>query len=267
MNLFQALLLALWAGYCSYYDQGPQMLRRPLLIGPIAGIILGDVTSGLIVSATLELMWMGLGNMAGYKTPDMIIGTIVGITVSIQTGTGTSPEGIAAGVAAATTVAVLAQQLLLVFEFIKQTFAPWADRLALTGNFNSILQINVMAILFQMAVRAIPTFIVVYFSNGVVDQVLKMIPTNILSGLSVASGLLPAIGLSILMTMMMKGFFWPFLLFGFALATYLELNILSITLISLAFAMIYSLIMEVKDRQNEMPKVINYNDEEGEYDL
>ena len=69
------------------------------------------------------------------------------------------------------------------------------------------------------------------------------------------------------MTMMMKGFFWPFLLFGFALATYLELNILSITLISLAFAMIYSLIMEVKDRQNEMPKVINYNDEEGEYDL
>lgn len=124
-----------------------------------------------------------------------------------------------------------------------------------------------MAILFQMAVRAIPTFIVVYFSNGVVDQVLKMIPTNILSGLSVASGLLPAIGLSILMTMMMKGFFWPFLLFGFALATYLELNILSITLISLAFAMIYSLIMEVKDRQNEMPKVINYNDEEGEYDL
>ena len=247
MNLFQALLLALWAGYCSYDDQGPQMLRRPLLIGPIAGIILGDVTSGLIVSATLELMWMGLGNMAGYKTPDMIIGTIVGITVSIQTGTGTSPEGIAAGVAAATTVAVLAQQLLLVFEFIKQTFAPWADRLALTGNFNSILQINVMAILFQMAV--------------------KMIPTNILSGLSVASGLLPAIGLSILMTMMMKGFFWPFLLFGFALATYLELNILSITLISLAFAMIYSLIMEVKDRQNEMPKVINYNDEEGEYDL
>ena len=35
MNLFQALLLALWAGYCSYDDQGPQMLRRPLLIGPI----------------------------------------------------------------------------------------------------------------------------------------------------------------------------------------------------------------------------------------
>lgn len=268
MSLLQALLLALWAGFCSYDDQGPQMFRRPLLVGPIAGIILGDITSGLIVSATLELMWMGLGNMAGYKTPDMIIGTIVGITVSIQTGTGTSPEGIAAGVAAATTVAVLAQQLLLVFDFIRQAFAPWADRLALTGNFNSILKINAVAVLLQAAVRAVPTFLVVYFSNGVVEQLLKVIPTNILSGLSVASGLLPAIGLSILMTMMMKGFFWPFLLLGFALATYLELNILSITLISLAFAMIYSLIMEVKDRQNDMPKAVNQiDDEEGEYDL
>jgi PTS system mannose-specific IIC component len=77
MAVWQALLIAVWAGYCSFDDQGPQMLRRPLLVGPIVGIILGDVKTGLIISATLELMWMGLGNMAGYKTPDMIIGTIV----------------------------------------------------------------------------------------------------------------------------------------------------------------------------------------------
>lgn len=67
MSLFQSLLIALWAGYCSYDDQGPQMLRRPLLVGPLVGLILGDLTTALIVSATLELMWMGLGNMAGYQ--------------------------------------------------------------------------------------------------------------------------------------------------------------------------------------------------------
>ena len=268
MSLIQALLIALWAGFCSYDDQGPQMFRRPLLVGPIVGVILGDIKSGLIVSATLELMWMGLGNMAGYKTPDMIIGTIIGVVVSIQSGTGTSPEGIAAGVAAATTVAVLVQQLLLIFDFIKQSFAPWADRLALTGDFNSILKINVVAILFQFAVRAIPTFIVVYFSEGVVDQVLKVIPSNILTGLSTASGILPAIGLSILMTMMMKGQFWPFLLFGFVLSTYLKLDILAVTLVSLAFAILYSILMEIKDKQNEMPVAHAADaDEEGAFDL
>lgn len=75
--LMQSLLLALWAGYCSFDDQGPQMLRRPLLVGPMVGIIMGDVETALVISGTLELMWMGLGNMAGYQTPDMIIGTIV----------------------------------------------------------------------------------------------------------------------------------------------------------------------------------------------
>lgn len=64
MAVWQALLIAVWAGYCSFDDQGPQMLRRPLLVGPLVGIILGDVKTGLVISATLELMWMGLGNMA-----------------------------------------------------------------------------------------------------------------------------------------------------------------------------------------------------------
>lgn len=60
MSLTTVLLISLWAGYCSYDDQGPQMLRRPLLVAPVVGIILGDLSNSLIIGATLELMWMGL---------------------------------------------------------------------------------------------------------------------------------------------------------------------------------------------------------------
>ncbi|OCN04888.1 hypothetical protein A4S06_09890 [Erysipelotrichaceae bacterium MTC7] len=270
MSLLQAILLALWAGFCSFDDQGPQMFRRPLLIGPIAGLILGDLQSALIMSATLELMWMGLGNMAGYVTPDMIIGTIVGVVVTVQTGEGTSDASIAAGVAAATTVAVLVQQLMVIFNnLVKQLFAPWADRLALSGNFDSIMKINIVASLAQFAIRAVPTFLVVYFSTSIVDSALNAIPTNVLNGLSVASGILPAVGLSILMTMMMKGIFWPFLISGFVLATYMGQSVLSVTLFSLFIAIIYDMIMEIKAKQDEMPKVSTVAGvvEEEEYDL
>lgn len=268
MSIIQALLIAAWAGYCSFDDQGPQMLRRPLLIGPIVGIILGDFTAGLIISATLELTWMGLGNMAGYTTPDMIIGTIVGVTVAIQTGTSTSPEGIAAGVAAATTVAVLAQQLMLLYRFVQQLFAPWADNIALSGDFDSILKINAVAVLFQFLVRAIPTFLVVYYSDTAVNAVLALIPAEVLAGLGVATRLLPAVGLSILMTMMMKGLLWPFLIFGFVCATYLGLAILPVTLLSLAFAIFYMMIMELKGNQQAAPKAAAVeNDGEEVYDL
>jgi len=249
MSFLQALLIALWAGFCSYDDQGPQMLRRPLLVGTMVGIILNDITAGLIVSGTLELMWMGLGNMAGYRTPDMIIGTIVGVTAAIQSGSGTTPEGIAAGVASATLVALLAQQLLVMFDLFKQFLAPWADRVALSGNFNGIMVINYVAITLQFLIRAVPTFLVVYFSDAAINSVLSVVPQDVLAALGVATKLLTAVGLSILMTMMMKAELWAFLLFGFVCAAYLKLSILPITLLSLAFAVLYSMIKEGKENK------------------
>jgi hypothetical protein len=43
------------------------MLRRPLLTGTVAGIIMGDTVQGLAIGATLELMWMGIGNVGAYS--------------------------------------------------------------------------------------------------------------------------------------------------------------------------------------------------------
>lgn len=266
MSLFQSLLIALWAGYCSYDDQGPQMLRRPLLVGPIVGLILGDLTTALIVSATLELMWMGLGNMAGYQTPDMIVGTIVGTTFAITTGQ-TSAEGIATGVATATAVAILVQQFNLLFTFVRQFFAPWADKLALTGEFDSLLKINIASAILQFLIRFVPTFLIVYLGGGVVEQVMSAIPADILTGLSKASAILPAVGLSILMTIIMKKGMWGFLIFGFVLNAYLKMDILGVTLISLAFATFYTWIMNIMDVQNTQSQTTNNSVKEGGYDL
>lgn len=264
--LLESVLLALWAGYCSFDDQGPQMLRRPLLVGPAVGLIMGDLQTALVISATLELMWMGLGNMAGYQTPDMIVGTIVGTSFAISSG-----QGIAAGVALATTVAILSQQLLLIVGFVRQFFAPWADRLALTGNFNSLLQIQVAGALLQFAVRAIPTFLVIYLGSGVIDEALAVIPASVLAGLGTASRILPAVGLSILMTIIMKNGMWAFLIFGFVMNAYLKLEVLPITLISLAFGTFYVWIMQNREVKTVVAAPVSSNDDdevaEGEYDL
>lgn len=246
MGFKESLLIALWAGFASYDDQGPQMLRRPLLVGPMVGIILGDIQEALVVSATLELMWMGLGNMAGYKTPDVIVGTIVGTTFAITTG-----QGIAAGVATATTVAILSQQFELIVGMLRNLYAPWADRIAKTGDFNGLMKINYVSIALQFMIRFLPVFLFVYFGHGIVDSILNKIPQNILGGLGTASKILPAVGLSILMTLMMKDGMWAFLLFGFALTTYLELGILPITLISFIFAILYTWIMENRQTSSD----------------
>ncbi|MDR1793941.1 MAG: PTS sugar transporter subunit IIC [Erysipelotrichaceae bacterium] len=256
LSVIQCFLLALWAGYCSYDDQGPQMLRRPLLIGPVVGFVLGDLTTALIVSATLELTWMGLGNMAGYQTPDMILGTIIGTTFAITTG-----GELGTGVALATAVAILSQQLLLVFGFIRQFWYPWAERVALSGDFSGLTVISVVSAILQFAIRAIPCFIILYLGDEIIAQVTAAIPANVLSGISAASGILPAVGLSILMTIIMKKGMWAFLLLGFVLNAYLGLNTMAVTFISISFATIYAWILEIQDKSPAE------SSEKGGYDL
>ena len=58
--LIKALLVAVWAGICAWDQYGPHLgFRKPLLAGAVTGLILGDLTQGLIIGATLELMWLG----------------------------------------------------------------------------------------------------------------------------------------------------------------------------------------------------------------
>lgn len=84
------LLLAIWAGVCAIDDIGTQMIRRPLLIATVVGIILGDIPTALLIGATLEIMWMGVGNVGAYSAPDMISGTVIATALGIISGGGTA---------------------------------------------------------------------------------------------------------------------------------------------------------------------------------
>ena len=60
MQIFQALLIALWAGLCAWDQFGPHLgFRKPLLASVGVGIILGDMTTAIMIGATMEMMWLG----------------------------------------------------------------------------------------------------------------------------------------------------------------------------------------------------------------
>jgi PTS system mannose-specific IIC component len=88
---------------------GTQMIRRPLLIATVVGVIMGDLQNGLLIGATLEVMWMGIGNVGAYSAPDIVSGTAIGTALGIASG------GTAAAVALAVPTSLLAQQLLILY--------------------------------------------------------------------------------------------------------------------------------------------------------
>lgn len=254
--MMTALMVAVWAGICAIDDVGTQMLRRPLLIAPVVGLIMGDLQAGLFIGATLEVMWMGVGNVGAYSAPDIITGTCIGTALGIASG------GTEVAVALAVPTSLLAQQLLVLYRSGIVALNPIADKIAETGDFSKVYRIQYIPMVIAFLIRAVPTFLAIYLGAGVIDTIVAALPANIMSGLSVAGKIIPAVGIGLLMQMMIKkADLWTFLIAGFALAVYLKLDVLPITLISLPLAFIYDLASQ------KQVTVSVADDEEGELDL
>lgn len=229
-----ALLVAIWAGLCALDDIGTQMLRRPLLIAPVVGLIMGNLQAGLMIGATLEVMWMGVGNVGAYSAPDMISGTCIGTALGIASG------GTEVAVALAVPTSILAQQLLVIYRTGIVALNPMAEKAAESGDFSKIFRLNYIPMVLAFLIRAVPTFIAIYLGAGVIDTIVAALPANIMGGLKVAGSVIPSVGIGLLMLMMIKkAELWTFLIAGFAFAVYLNLSVLPITLIALPIALIY----------------------------
>ena len=55
---------------------GKSMLDRPLITGTIVGLAFGDLASGCIIGATIELALMGAQGIGAAAPPDVISGGI-----------------------------------------------------------------------------------------------------------------------------------------------------------------------------------------------
>lgn len=253
-----ALLVAIWAGLCALDDIGTQMLRRPLLIAPVVGLIMGNLQAGLMIGATLEVMWMGVGNVGAYSAPDMISGTCIGTALGIASG------GTEVAVALAVPTSILAQQLLVIYKTGIVALNPIAEKAAESGDFSKIFRLNYIPMVIAFLIRAVPTFIAIYLGAGVIDTIVAALPANIMGGLKVAGSVIPSVGIGLLMLMMIKkAELWTFLIAGFALAVYLNLSVLPITLIALPIALIYDYAIT-----KPTVTVSEVNTEyEGDYDL
>ena len=62
--------LAVFVGVAGHELLGMAMLSRPIVVAPLAGLLLGDVQTGLIVGASLESIFMGVVNIGISSTAE-----------------------------------------------------------------------------------------------------------------------------------------------------------------------------------------------------
>ncbi len=231
--LLQAILLGLVAmlGNAEYLF-GTSLLSRPLVMGTLTGIVLGDIQTGVTLGATLELAFMGAFSIGASIPPEMISGTVLGTAFTITTGAG--PEtALTVGLPVASLV-LIAKNVGMVF--ILPPFVHKADKYAAEGNMAGVARMHLF-----FGVNLIIGVIVAcgYYAGGpAVQALLNVIPTWISNGLQITMGLLPAIGFGLLLMMIMEKDVACFFFLGFALSVYLKIPVTAIAIFGVIIAIV-----------------------------
>ena len=234
ISLLQAFALGIIA-FIAGLDMfnGLTHMHRPVVLGPLVGLVLGDLHTGILTGGTLELVWMGLAPLAGAQPPNVIIGTIVGTAFAITTGV--KPD-VAVGVAVPFAVAV---QMGITFLFsVMSGVMSRCDRMAENADTRGIDRVNYLALLALGTFYFLCAFLPIYFGAEHAKTIIDVLPQRLIDGLGVAGGIMPAIGFAVLLKIMMKNVYIPYFILGFVAAAWLKLPVLAIAAAALAMALI-----------------------------
>lgn len=208
----------------------------PLFGGAVTGLIMGDLKTGLIVGATLQLMTLGVATYGGSTVPDFLTGSIMGTAYAIMAG-----KGAEYGIGLAVPIGLLLTQLDILARMTNIFFQHRADRFAEQGNYKGVERQNIWGMFPWMLSRVIPVVVGLVFGQTVVNAINSFIPQWFMLGLKAAGMILPAMGIAILMHYLPLKTFWPFFIIGFVFMAYFSKNftILGVSLIGLAMAGLY----------------------------
>ncbi len=236
--LVKAILLALITAIAVSDEATVQFgFFRPVFVGAAAGAVMGDFTAGVMIGASMELIFAS-GQIGAYIPPDAITGTVVGTAVGILSG-----QDAAAALAIGLPVAILGQQLKLLAYTINIAFVHKAEKAADRADLSKIGLYHFSGLAVQCLVMGLPVFFAVLFGIEQAAALIELIPESLMSGLTVASKILPALGMGMLLSMMMNKKTWAFLLVGFVGAAYFALPTIGCALVGVAAAAICDLVM------------------------
>ena len=235
ISVIQAILIGLWTAFCYSGMLFGIFTNRCLVLSFGVGVILGDLPTALSVGAISELAFMGFGVGAGGTVPPNpigpgIIGTLMAITMPNVT-----PE---TALSLSIPFAVAIQFLQTAIYTVRAGGPQGAINALKRQDFAGFrLQANLTVVLF-----AVVGFLLGFTGSVAMEwlsYVVGLIPEWLLKGLSVAGGMLPAIGFAMIMSVMLKKELIPFAIMGYILASYLKMPVMGIALVAAAFAIKY----------------------------
>jgi mannose/fructose/N-acetylgalactosamine-specific phosphotransferase system component IID/mannose/fructose/N-acetylgalactosamine-specific phosphotransferase system component IIC len=231
MSLFlQSFLTSIivWLGF-----EDKNMLHtfiyRPIVVGPLVGLVFGNVSMGLQVGVSIELMFLAVVWVGTAVPPDEVISA--GIATALACATGSAEIGVATALPISFVGQIFRQtRSATIYEWTMRKVEKAASK---ADGKAVVIWTTVIPALIEYVLFGVPTFVAVYFGANYVQNFIDVIPSWLISGIATGTGLLGAVGVALLLTSIKDHTTWPYFLIGFGIASYLGVNMIAVGLIAL----------------------------------
>lgn len=235
---FQAFWIALiyYMGNATWlFGVGFFTVYRPLVNGFLVGLVLGDPVTGTIVGATINLMYLGFISAGGALPGDPCLAGTLGTAIAIASGIEAE-----AALALAVPIGLLGTLIWFLRLTVDTIFVHKADKYAEEGNTKGVAFMNVFPPqIFLFIISFFPVFFAAKYGPDAIKSLIDFLGANVLHALIVIGGMMPALGVAMILKGLYKGDNKPYYFLGFLLAVYFELDIIAIGLFGLIFAIIH----------------------------
>lgn len=251
--VLSAILVALLATMGQWWFFGPitKCLVYPLTTGTLVGLFMGDPMTGMLAGANIQLIYLGWISAGGTMPSNTIVAGIFGTAMTILSG---------ADPTMAVTFAIPFSMFGLLLNQVYMTVnAAWihqADKLLDKGNLRGVRFMNfVPSFCMALVLYGIPAFVLVVSGSGWATDLINAVPESVISALQVVGGIMPALGIAMLLNYLGKKKLIPWFFGGFFLTVYSGLGLTAISIFSAIIALVMYLNSNTAQKQTETKKV------------
>lgn len=218
--LTNALIVGVILMLTKFFDWfGNTMFQRPIFCVAILGAALGHPTEGIILGAQLELVFLGNVSLGGVMPSDFTLGSIFGAAFAILLG-----KDLSTAITLALPLATLGTLLYSGMKVIVTSLVPRFESLVAAKNIKGFKRLWVLQFCGFHLVYFLLGFVCIMAGTDAVRLFVEMIPGWVQSSMTVASTMLPALGMALLMKSLWTKENCPYYFLGFAMGAFLLYN-------------------------------------------
>ena len=275
INLIQAIILGICACLSSMPGLGGTTfgnytLGRPLVAGLVVGLVLGDMKTGIIVGAAIQVIYIALVTPGGTVSADVraISYIVIPLEICAIKGMGIDPASKQATDMAATLGAAVGTLGTVLFYGTATVNLVWQHmgwKALEDGDFKKLYLVDMgLPWLSHFLCSFLPTVIITMAGSSMVDLMKVYLPMDgiAMKTLFTVGSLLPAVGVAILLKQVItKATDFLTFFFGFTLAACMGVNLIGAAMIGGFFAVINYKIQMLKIRP-AVAGAASYDDDE-----